>query len=166
MHFHAVMRGWAFVIVALTLLVSDAASAQCGAKTSTCRACHEVRKDGPRFDASLPWHRDHAFADLCPSCHGGDGQAKDAERAHAGRIAPLADVAVTCGLCHADGAARAVAYQRALPPPDAGRPAAPASIEAPPRDFTGNRALALVALVLGALGGAFVVRNERKRGSR
>lgn len=156
---------WTVLAVALALLVPRSASAQCGAKSSTCRACHEVRKEGPPFDATLPWHRDHAFADLCPSCHGGDGQAKDAERAHDGRMAPLADVSATCGLCHGDGAVRAAAYQKALPTRDAGAPVVipPAVVSAPPRNVSGNRALALVALVLGVFGCGVVLRNERRR---
>jgi hypothetical protein len=162
------MRHWVAFAVALVLVLPRSVSAQCGAKSSTCRACHEVRKEGPAFDASLPWHRDHAFADLCPSCHGGDGQAKDAALAHVGRMAPLADVSVTCGLCHGDCATRAVAYQHALPEHDAGRAVVtpPAVASAPPRNASGNRVFALVALVLGAFGSGVVVRNERKRRSR
>ena len=161
------MRHWVAFAVAFALVLPRAANAQCGAKSSTCRACHEVRKEGPAFDASLPWHRDHAFADLCPSCHGGDGQAKDAARAHAGRTEPLADVSVTCGLCHGDCAARAVAYQHALPEHDAGRPVATQpGVSAPPSNVSGNRAFALVALVLGAFGAGVVVRNERRRSSQ
>ena len=160
------MGRWLVVAVALVLLVLPrSASAQCGAKSSTCRACHEVRKEGPAFDGALPWHRDHAFADLCPSCHGGDGQAKDAARAHAGRMAPLADVSATCGLCHGDGALRAAAYRSALPPRDAGAAASspPAAVAPAPRSFLGNRVLALVALALGAFFGVVVARNERRR---
>lgn len=162
------MGRWLVVAVALALallLLPRSASAQCGAKSSTCRACHEVRREGPAFDGSLPWHRDHAFADLCPSCHGGDAQAKDAARAHAGRMAPLADASATCGLCHGDGATRAVAYQSALPPRDAGAPAStpPVAVTTAPRSFVGNRVLALVALVLGAFVGVVVSRNERRR---
>jgi hypothetical protein len=161
------MRRWVLLVVALTVLLPHSANAQCGAKSSTCRACHEVRKEGPAFDGSLPWHRDHAFADLCPSCHGGDGQAKDAALAHAGRMAPLADVSLTCGLCHGDGAARAAAYPKALPVRDAGpSPATPPAVAStPPRNITGNRAFALVALVLGAFGSGVVARNERRRRS-
>lgn len=159
------MRRWLVVAVALVLLLPRPANAQCGAKSSTCRACHEVRKEGPAFDGALPWHRDHAFADLCPSCHGGDGQAKDAARAHAGRMAPLADVSATCGLCHGDGATRAVAYQSALPSRDAGAPTSspPAVVSPAPRHAVGNRVLALVALVLVAFLGVVVSRNERRR---
>jgi len=159
------MRRWILLVVALTLLSARPANAQCGAKSSTCRGCHEVRKEGPRFDATLPWHRDHAFADLCPSCHGGDAQAKDAARAHAGRLAPLADVSATCGLCHGDFAARAAPYQSARPAHDAGAPAPTPAPAAPPHNVSGNRALALVALGLGAFAGGIVSRNERRRRS-
>lgn len=163
------MRRWVLLAVALAIPSPRLASAQCGAKSSTCRACHELRKEGPAFDGALPWHRDHAFADLCPSCHGGDGQAKAAAAAHDGRLAPLADVQATCGLCHGDGAARAVAYERALGERDAGpsAPAIPAAVEAsaPPRTAPGNRAVALVALVLGAFGSGLALKNERRRRS-
>jgi hypothetical protein len=150
------------------------AHAQCGAKTSTCRVCHEVRREGPAFDATTPWHHDHAFADLCPSCHGGDGQAKDAARAHAGRMHPLADPTVTCATCHGDGAARSTAYARALPAPssaDAGAPPAgvspssgggPANAPRAPLTTTGNRSLALASLAVAAAGAWLVAWNERR----
>ena len=80
----APMRRWVALAVALALLLPRVASAQCGAKSSTCRACHEVKKEGPAFDGALPGIAT-TRSPTVPLCHGGDGQAKEAARAHDGR---------------------------------------------------------------------------------
>ncbi|MGZ3477979.1 MAG: hypothetical protein ACXVCJ_26000, partial [Polyangiales bacterium] len=64
------------VLLSLLLLFAPRVSwAQCGGATSECIKCHQTV-------SPMPWHRDHAFAELCTQCHGGDPSAADAARAH------------------------------------------------------------------------------------
>jgi hypothetical protein len=136
------------VALALALvLLARPAMAQCGAKRSTCSACH----DGAQavFAASEPWHEDHRFADLCVACHAGDGEAKDVASAHAGMAAPRAQ----CGSCHGPDRTYAVAKApaRAEPkPPPHGAPL--------PNTIAG-----ILAVALAVAGGTIVVRRERGR---
>jgi hypothetical protein len=61
------------------------------------------------------WHQAHAFGDFCEFCHAGNVQATDKETAHVGMEAPLDNVQVSCGNCHAaDLAERADVYAVAL----------------------------------------------------
>jgi hypothetical protein len=91
----------ALLLPFLLLVPSRQAQAQCGAKRSTCSACH----DGTRAATPLagPWHDDHAFADVCTACHGGDGAATEPAVAHRAMVAPLGDV-VGCRSCHGEKA--------------------------------------------------------------
>jgi len=61
------------------------------------------------------WHQAHAFGDFCEFCHAGNVQATDKESAHVGMEAPLDNVQVSCGNCHAaDLDERANVYAVAL----------------------------------------------------
>jgi hypothetical protein len=144
-------------------MVPAQARAQCGARLSQCRSCHEVR--GAKPVQPSPWHQDHAFADLCAACHGGDPQARDEATAHAGLASPLGDVQGTCGPCH--GAASrtlALAYVTTLRPAPVPAPAAPPSRG---RGIAwANLVLSTIVLAVGGAGATHVVRNERRLRSR
>lgn len=88
----------ALALALAALLVGRDVFAQCGAKRSTCSACH----DGSRAVAPSPdpWHADHAFANLCTTCHLGDGEAKEPAEAHANIIAAPLDAVGRCESCH------------------------------------------------------------------
>ena len=92
------------LLLFVALVVPDEADAQWGANRSSCSACHDgTRASVPRPDA---WHDNHAFADLCSTCHGGHGDAEDVDDAHVGLVDPLASPDAQCGSCHgADTAA-------------------------------------------------------------
>lgn len=138
-------------------LATAEARAQCGAKRSSCSGCH----DGAR--APLPsreaWHEDHAFADLCPACHGGHGDAKDPAVAHGELVEPSSEE--RCAACHSTSLGDRYRHTQSR---DAG--ASPPSPPSPHGRAAPNIALAIVAGALGAFGAAFVVRNERARGKR
>lgn len=172
------MRGRAVpwtVLLAASLVVGDA-RAQCGANRSSCTGCH----DGGRAASAEhdPWHDDHVFADLCPICHGGDGQATSADAAHLAMTPPLAAVDGTCVPCHGAAttafveryrsrlAARGgphAAAARSVPGGPASSP--PGPIAPPPHGASGpNLVMGLLVGLLGAVGGAFVVQRERARG--
>ncbi len=162
-------------------LVPRSALAQCGAKRSTCSGCH----DGARAPAPGPeaWHRDHAFADLCPVCHGGAGEEIDPTLAHAGMARPLGEgdeACAACASCHgAETPARVARYRAArledagAPAPAAGGPASPPlrapppSREVHPHGEPGpNLALGALVAAVGAAGGLFVALHERARRQR
>lgn len=151
----------------LPLLLPLRAAAQCGGVVSQCRDCHETRGERPVLEAGSrsPWHRDHAFGDFCPQCHGGDADATDAEHAHAGLMSPMADVAGSCGKCH-DPASVEHAYSS--PPPTAGHNGAAASGRRPPTTSLPwrNAALATTVVLLGASATSYVLRNERQLRAR
>ena len=115
----------------------------------------------PVLAGPSPWHRDHAFADFCAVCHGGDPQAADEPTAHLGLVSPLADVNTTCGPCHADASQLATRYaaQPENPPRSAHAPQLAAQT---PRVVWANVALASLVLIVGGGGAAYVVRNERR----
>lgn len=137
------------------------ARAQCGAALSQCRNCHEVRGAHPVQAGPSAWHRDHAFADLCVACHGGDPQAIDEPTAHAAMTDPLANVHTTCGACHGDDAdSLARPYVSALAPSPTA-PRAPAAHERRRGIAWPNVVLAAMVLFAGAGGSAYVIRNER-----
>ena len=75
------------------------ASAQCGSSTSSCKNCHEVKKQAP-VNAKGAWHTAHAFGDFCEFCHAGNVKAKDKAAAHIGLLSPLSDVKGGCQSCH------------------------------------------------------------------
>ena len=115
-----------------------------------------------------PWHDDHAFADLCPTCHGGNGDAHDATAAHANLRAPLSDVNDGCSSCHGPDAARLVDRYRAVRAADAG--VASADVTRTSKRVTPihgergpNEAMTIVLVGVGALGAVFVGLRERER---
>ena len=168
----SVRKRWLRGVLAAVSVASmtHEARAQCGAGLSECRQCHEIRGARPVQAGPLPWHRDHAFADLCAACHGGDPQAFDEGAAHSGMTNPLADVRATCGACH-DGLAGGLAerYVRIASPSLATPTATPSS---PVRAETGRRVawpnvvLAATILVFGACGAVYVLHNERSLRAR
>lgn len=122
----------------------------------------------PVMQGAQAWHKDHAFADLCASCHGGDPTEPTEIAAHASLRAVLGDPASACGGCHTEDAqARAARYLAtqastgptspgsatppstessngqppSAPPPNAQNPGAGASFV--------NRVLAALAAALG-----------------
>ncbi len=153
--------------------VTTPVSAQCTSSASSCVTCHETQGLRPVLRNPQPWHADHAFADLCAACHGGDAAAPGKAKAHWGLRAPLADPARTCAGCHSkDTSARAERYlSRPAPPPSAapGAPAAsapaPGTADGDHAAATANRALAALALLL-AVGLAFVLARKQARPRR
>lgn len=87
------------------------AEAACGASTSSCKTCHEVKGELP-VSKTGAWHTQHAFGDFCQACHLGVATASDKAQAHAGIIAkPLSQPSDTCASCHpSDTAARVAKY--------------------------------------------------------
>jgi hypothetical protein len=103
------------IILFLVLTVPQSAQAQCGSSASSCKNCHEVQAEAPVNNDGTNWHEAHAFGDFCEFCHAGNVQATDAESAHVGMEAPLDNVEVSCGNCHAtDLGERADVYAVAL----------------------------------------------------
>lgn len=90
--------------------------AACGASTSSCKTCHEVKGEDP-VSKKGDWHTQHAFGDFCLACHLGVATANDKAQAHAGIIAkPLAQSSETCASCHpSDTAARVTKYGGSTP---------------------------------------------------
>jgi len=149
----------------LVVLGSVDARAQCGASTSECRSCHEVRAARPAMNEASPWHRDHAFGDFCALCHGGDPAAKDEAHAHASLVAPLADPNATCGTCHgAETSARVAKYGTMATAADAPAPPISAPREAPTarRVAWANVVLTSVIALFGSSGALYVATNERR----
>lgn len=141
------------------------ARAQCGAKRSTCSACHDGTRAARAADA--PWHADHAFADLCVGCHGGRGDQAAEPVAHEGLGDPRD--AAKCGACHADAMARlegyaardagAAATSAGDRPPSGGS----ARVPTPHGDPASNGVVAGIITVVALLGAGVVVRQERRR---
>lgn len=96
---------WFLLLGSLVLFVSlmwpQAAQAQCGSSASSCKNCHEVQGEMPVNADGSSWHEAHAFGDFCEFCHAGNVQATDAATAHTGMEAPLDNIQVSCGNCHA-----------------------------------------------------------------
>ena len=110
---------WLLFLGSLTLFVvllrPQPAQAQCGSSASSCKSCHEVQGADPVNSDGTSWHQAHAFGDFCEFCHAGNVQATDQATAHVGLEAPLNNVQVSCGTCHAaDLAERADVYAVAL----------------------------------------------------
>lgn len=144
------------LLILVLLFAARPARAQCGAHQAQCRTCHQLATGGaPLCNPNRPWHRDHAFAPFCSDCHGGDPDATEIGRAHAGLAWPLIDEGARCETCHA-GRGRAL-VRPYLATVDRAR----AERRAP--SPAGNAILAGVALLLAAGGAAFVVHNERRR---
>jgi len=82
------------------LLMIQPAAAQCGSMASSCKSCHETQGQDPVNADGTAWHEDHALGDFCAMCHAGNTQATEAEAAHAGMVAPMADIQASCATCH------------------------------------------------------------------
>jgi hypothetical protein len=165
---------WALVA---SLLVARDGTAQCGAKRSSCSGCHDgARAALPSHD---PWHENHAFADLCPICHGGRGDANDPVQAHVGLTMPLGN-ADQCGACHGTNTQTFVErYRMELrKDADAGTAAATTKSDSstpppsPPRathahgESGSNLAMTAIVTAIGAFAVFFVVQRERARSRR
>lgn len=85
--------------------------AACGASTSSCKTCHEVKGEDP-VSKKGDWHTQHAFGDFCQACHLGVATETDKAKAHVGVVAkPLAQPDQSCASCHpSDSAARVAKY--------------------------------------------------------
>jgi len=84
--------------------------AACGASTSSCKTCHEVKGEDP-VSKKGNWHIQHSFGDFCQACHLGVASETDKAKAHVGLVKPLAQPDQTCASCHpADSVTRAAKY--------------------------------------------------------
>lgn len=97
--------------------------AACGASTTSCKTCHEVKGEDP-VSQKGDWHTQHAFADFCQACHLGVATETDKTKAHAGVVAkPLEQPDQTCASCHpADTATRVAKYGGAATSAPTGNP--------------------------------------------
>jgi hypothetical protein len=170
---HVGIRRALAAVVLVALAVPMEARAQCGANRSTCSACH----DGARaaLPASDAWHDDHAFADLCVTCHGGRGDIVDADEAHLGLVDPLSSSNETCASCH--GAKTALLVERyrvrrdaavdvhpkSAPGPVSGSDRTPARRSNVHGEAKSNLVLMALIGMIGAFGVLFIVRNELGR---
>lgn len=77
------------------------AEGACGAAASSCKSCHEVKGE-MKVNEKGSYHKQHAFADFCVFCHGGDTAATTKEAAHKGMIKPLENLEKSCSACHPD----------------------------------------------------------------
>ncbi len=84
-----------FVSIVVFIAWPRPASAQCGSSASSCKNCHEVKKQDP-VNSKGEWHTAHAFGDFCESCHGGNVKGKDEASAHTGLVDPRSDVKASC----------------------------------------------------------------------
>lgn len=84
--------------------------AACGASTSSCKTCHEVKGEDP-VSKKGDWHIQHSFGDFCQACHLGVATETDKAKAHVGLVKPLAQPDQSCASCHpSDSAARVAKY--------------------------------------------------------
>lgn len=160
MHFLAL----GFLLFLVGLFLTPEANAQCGAKRSSCSGCHDhVRAARPQ---PMAWHEDHAFADLCVACHGGNGDAKEGAVAHQSLVAPLETM--QCSFCHGARAPVLMARnQSGRNEERAGTTRTPEGSPLPRLHTHGERgpnvAMAIAGVALATFGVAFVARNERAR---
>jgi len=83
--------------------------AACGASTTSCKTCHEVKGENP-VSQKGDWHTQHAFADFCQACHLGVATETDKTKSHAGIVAkPLTQPDQSCASCHPEDTATRVA---------------------------------------------------------
>lgn len=109
--------------------------AACGASTSSCKTCHEVKGEDP-VSKKGDWHTQHSFGDFCQACHLGVASETDKTKAHVGMVKPLAQPDQSCASCHpSDSAARVVKYGGA-----AGAGSTPATPGAPTTGATAEGA--------------------------
>jgi uncharacterized protein len=134
-------------VIALLLLLTERVWAQCASNASSCVGCHEAQGLRPVLQSAQPWHRDHAFGDLCAACHAGDPTAESKQSAHIGLQQPLLAGSSACVGCHAtDASARSARYASAF---EAGPGAAPPSAKrAASSGKLANGVLSGVALAL------------------
>jgi len=98
------------LVGALSGLGDHLVFAQCGSSVSSCKSCHEVKKQKP-VSSSGKWHVDHAKLDACDYCHAGSPGATDKARAHQGMVNPFDDPQFNCGSCHpSDWQQKAASY--------------------------------------------------------
>jgi len=122
-------------------IVTEAA---CGAATTSCKTCHEVKGEDP-VSQKGDWHTQHSFGDFCQACHSGVATETDKEKAHVGLVSPLTQPDQSCAACHpADTAARVVKYGGTVTGSPTGNPAsgteAPATGTAPAGTITPSAA--------------------------
>ncbi len=98
--FFGLMLALGFSIV-FNLSSIPSAEAACGASVSSCKSCHEVKKEMPVANSGI-WHSDHSFGDFCEYCHGGVVSSQDKQEAHTGLVKPFADVQASCSACHVE----------------------------------------------------------------
>ncbi len=154
------MRSGLLIATLALSLATPARAQQCGSAVSECLTCHELRGARPVVAGPLPWHVDHAFADLCAQCHGGNPRAADEAAAHAGVSSPLADPGARCGGCHGRDAARLA--QRYLGLATRASATARPPTPQPTRVRKGNVVLTALIALVGASGVAYAARNERR----
>lgn len=163
------MRCWIVFGVGLVLgSTALQAHAQCMSSASSCFRCHETLATRPVLDGAAgasPWHRDHAFADLCTGCHAGHPEATDQQQAHAALREPLGDPSSTCAACHegdVDAMARSyltLSGSNTESPPSVGsRPQTPAPSPAPAGPASDAKAWS-IAIGLAALLGLLAHRQ-------
>lgn len=105
--------------------------AACGASTSSCKTCHEVKGEDP-VSKKGAWHTQHSFGDFCQACHSGVATETDKAKAHVGLVKPLAQPDQSCASCHPDdSAARVVKYGGTAGGPAGGTPPATPGAPAP-----------------------------------
>lgn len=108
------------MVYTFVFLVTGQAEAACGASVSSCKSCHEIKKELPVVNSGA-WHSDHSFGDFCEFCHGGVVASRDKAEAHSGMVEPFADLEASCSSCHvSDLKDRAAAYGVSLTPGSTG----------------------------------------------
>lgn len=154
------------IVACLLATQSSPARAQCVGEATSCLQCHEMRAEHPVLGSAEAWHRDHAFGDVCASCHGGRPDQSERATAHAGLRDPLADAAASCAPCHVEDwnqraeryATRQSAALVATAPPHEPGPGTPALVASKL-----DRVLAGTAVLLGiVVAGVFLAREPRR----
>jgi hypothetical protein len=160
----------AAVVASAVLLVTPAAFGQCGAKRSSCSGCHDG--SAAPYSRAEAWHEEHAFADVCSVCHGGDPEATSVTVAHAGLVDPLDAPEATCASCHGSASRGLADRYRASRTPRPGErgphdgapaPAGGGPTARPERhgESGPNAIMAAVVGAVGLVGGIFVAVRER-----
>ncbi len=113
------------LIGSLWLTPPKVTEAACGASTSSCKTCHEVKGEDP-VSKKGDWHIEHSFGDFCQACHLGAATETDKTKAHVGLVKPLEQPDQSCASCHPDDSAtRVVKYGGAASTNPTGTPATP-----------------------------------------
>lgn len=105
-----------FLVSSYYLEPQKPAQAACGASTSSCENCHEVKGEDS-VSKKGDWHVQHAFGDFCQACHLGVATENDKTLAHSGVIAkPLSQPNQSCVTCHpSDIGTRVAKYGGSVP---------------------------------------------------